>query len=392
MNNFRFYAPTEVVFGKGTEDKTGKQVRKWGGSRVLIVFGGGSVKRSGLLDKVEASLDAEGIAWKEYGGVVPNPRLAFAEQGVCAAQEFGADFILAVGGGSAIDTAKGIAHGTANPDKKLWDIWTLKTPLEKTLPIGVVLTIPAAGSEMSNSAVLTNVEEGRKVGLTSDMNRVKFSIMNPEYCMTLPKWQIACGVADIMMHTMERYFIPGSSCGLTDEIAEGVLRTVTVNGSAVMEDPNNYDAMAEVMWCGSISHNTLTDLGRGGDFIIHKLGHTFSADYDSTHGASLTALWGSWAKYIYKDEPKRFARYASQVWGVSGDDDCRVAEEGIRRTVSYFKSLGLPVSIHELIGREITDAELDKLAMDATMQDQVKLCRIRPLGAKEVREIFEMAK
>ena len=290
MQNFVQYAPTEVIFGKDTEEQTGSQVKKWGGSRALIVYGGGSVVRSGLLERVEKSLKSKKIVYEEFGGVMPNPRLAFAEEGVKRALAFQADFILAVGGGSAIDTAKAIAHGAANPDEKLWDIWTKKAPLVKSLPIGVVLTIAAAGSEMSDSAVLTNEAIGKKSGINTEFNRAKFAIMNPELAFTLPKYQLACGITDIMMHTMERYFIPGISCEMTDEIAEGLLRTVIRNGRKVMENQEDYDAMAEIMWCGSLSHNNLTECGRGKDFSVHKLGHALSARYDVAHGASLASV------------------------------------------------------------------------------------------------------
>ena len=235
MDQFIQYTPTEVVFGKETENQAGAEVKKWGGTKVLVVYGGGSAKRSGLLDRVEASLAKEGLAFEELGGVKPNPRLALAEEGVKKAVEMQADFILAVGGGSSIDTAKAVAHGAANPAEALWDIWTKKVPLTKSLPVGAVLTIPAAGSEMSDSAVLTNEAIGKKAGINTPFNRCKFAIMNPELAATLPKYQIACGVTDIMMHTMERYFIPESQCEMTDEIAEGLLRTVIKNGPKVLE-------------------------------------------------------------------------------------------------------------------------------------------------------------
>ena len=273
MQNFIQYAPTEVIFGRGTEAQTGAAAAKWGGSRVLIVYGGGSVVRSGLLKRVEESLEKEGIVYEEFGGVRPNPRLAFAEEGVRKALDFRADMVLAVGGGSAIDTAKGIAHGAANPELKLWDdIWMKRKALTKSLPVGVVLTIAAAGSEMSDSAVLTNEETGRKAGLNTEFNRVKFAVMNPELAFTLPAFQLACGITDIMMHTMERYFISGIKCQLTDEIAEGLLRTVVENGRILMKNKEDYDAMAEIMWCSSISHNNLTEAGRGQRFFRAQAG------------------------------------------------------------------------------------------------------------------------
>lgn len=391
MQNFVQYAPTEVIFGKNTEEQTGSRVKKWGGSRVLIVYGGGSVVRSGLLERVEKSLKSKEIVYEEFGGVKPNPRLAFAEEGVKRALAFQADFILAVGGGSVIDTAKAIAHGTANPDEKLWDIWTKKAPLVKSLPIGVVLTIAAAGSEMSDSAVLTNEAIGKKSGINTEFNRAKFAIMNPELAFTLPKYQLACGITDIMMHTMERYFIPGISCEMTDEIAEGLLRTVMRNGRKVMENQEDYDAMAEIMWCGSLSHNNLTECGRGKDFSVHKLGHALSARYDVAHGASLASVWASWARYQYEAAPQRFAKYARKVFGMEGQDEKKLALQGIAETENYFRQIGMPVSLTEL-GVFPDDDEIRKLAMDATMGNTVELSRLKPLSADEVYEIYQMAK
>lgn len=393
MENFVQYAPTEVIFGKGTENQTGEEVKKWGGSRVLLVYGGGSAVRSGLIGRVEQSLTEAGIAYEAFGGVKPNPRLAFAEEGVQKALTFGADFILAVGGGSAIDTAKAIAHGTANPEEKLWDIWTRKVPLTRSLPVAAVLTIPAAGSEMSDSAVLTNEEIGKKAGINTPFNRCRFAVMNPELAATLPAYQVACGVTDIMMHTMERYFIPGIQCEMTDCIAEGLLRTVIRNGAKVYENPADYDAMAEVMWCGSLSHNNLTECGRGKDFSVHKLGHALSARYDVAHGASLAAVWGSWARYLYQDQALgRFVQFAKNVWGISGEgkSEQETALAGIEKTEEFFRSIGMPVSLSQL-GVQPGEQERMELSLDATMGDTVKLTRIRPLGAKEVNEIYQMA-
>ena len=391
MQNFVQYAPTEVIFGKGTEKETGAAVKKWGGSRVLLVYGGGSAVKSGLVGRVEESLKKEGIVYEEFGGVKPNPRLAFAEEGVRRALDFQADFILAVGGGSVIDTAKGIAHGTANPGEKLWDIWTKKVPLTRSMPVGVVLTIAAAGSEMSDSAVLTNEEIGKKAGINTVFNRVKFAVMNPELAFTLPEYQLACGITDIMMHTMERYFIPGIKCQLTDEISEGLLRTVIENGRIIMKNKTDYDAMAEVMWCSSLSHNNLTEAGRGKDFSVHKFGHALSARYDVAHGASLAAVWGAWAKYQYDGALDRFVRFADKVWGIRKQEAKEAALAGIEATVEYFRSIGMPVSLTEL-GVNPSEEDLKALALDATMNDTVKLSRIKPLGAEEVLEIYRLAR
>ena len=389
MNDFKFYAPTEVNFGRNAEEKTGEVAAKYG-SRALLVYGKSSVIKSGLLSRVKKSLDEARITYRDFGGAKPNPTLAHAEEGVKEAIDFGADMIIAVGGGSAIDTAKAIAHGAANPDTKLWDIWTRKVPLQKSLPVGAVLTIAAAGSEMSDSAVLTNEEIGKKGGINTDFNRCRFAIVNPALGATLPKNQITAGVVDIMMHTMERYFIPEIKADLTDEIAEGLLRTVIKNGAIVAENPADYDAMAEIFWASSLSHNNLTECGRGKDFSVHKLGHALSAKYDVTHGASLSAVWGSWARELYQDAIPRFARYARKVWGITEECDAAAAEAGIKRTEEFFRSLSMPVSLTEL-GVAPTDEDFRDLALDATMQDTMKLSRIRPLDAKDAERIYRAA-
>ncbi len=389
MENFRLYQPTEVIFGRGTENKTGEAAVKYG-RRALFVFGQGSVQRSGLLERVEKSLEASGVAWHEFGGAQPNPTLAHAREGVREAAAFGADLVIGIGGGSAIDTAKAIAHGAANPKEDLWDIWTKKVELNQSLPVGAVLTIPAAGSEMSDSAVLTNEDIGKKAGINTDFNRCRFAIVNPELGMSLPKYQLAAGVTDIMMHTMERYFIPESDCDMTDEIAEGLLRTVIKNGAAVVKDPSDYHAMCEVFWASSLSHNNLTECGRGKDFSVHKLGHALSAKYGATHGASLAAVWGAWASELYMDGLLRFARFARKVWGISEQEDEAAARAGIERTVAFFASIGMPVCLRELNGG-ITEEDLHGLALDATMQDTLKLSRIRPLDAAAVEVIFRKA-
>ena len=390
MNDFVYHAPTEVVFGRDAEQKTGACAAGYG-SRALLVFGKGGAVKNGLLDRVSASLEAAGIAYALFGGARPNPTLEHAEEGVKKALEFGADLIVGIGGGSAIDTAKAIAHGAANPGVPLWDIWTKKVPLTRSLPVGAVLTMPAAGSEMSDSAVLTNEAIGKKAGINTGFNRCRFAVMNPALGATVPKYQLAAGVTDIMMHTLERYFIPDSRAELTDELAEGLLRAVVRSGRAVLADPGDYDAMAEIFWASSLSHNNLTECGRGKDFSVHKLGHALSAKYGATHGASLAAVWGSWAEEVYRDCLPRFRKYAETVWNVKADDAETAAREGIRRTVEFFASLGMPTSLHEL---EIapTEEELRALALDATMNDSVKLSRIRPLGAAEVESIFRRAK
>ncbi len=389
MNDFTFHAPTEVIFGRNAAQQAGRLASRLG-RRALLVYGRGSVVKSGLLAVIGNSLSASGVEFEEFGGVQPNPTLSHAEKGVKAAVDFGADLIIGIGGGSVIDTAKAIAHGAANPDKSLWDIWTKKVTLERSLPVGAVLTIPAAGSEMSDSAVLTNTSVGKKAGFNTQFNRCRFALINPEWGATLPPYQLAAGVTDIMMHTMERYFIPDSNCELTDEIAEGLLRTVIKNGTVVVRCPSDYNAMAEIFWASSLSHNNLTECGRGKDFSVHKFGHALSARFNVTHGASLSAVWGAWATELYSGCLPRFARFGRRVWGVNEADDAAAARKGIERTVAFFRSIGMPVSLEELnVG--ITEADLEQLSLSATQNDTLRLSRIRPLDAKAVEAIFRRA-
>ena len=391
MQNFTYYAPTEVIFGKNAEERTGKEVKKWGGSKVLLVYGGGSVKKSGLLEKIQKDLTKENIQWDELGGVKPNPRLSLAEAGVEKALKIGADFILAVGGGSTIDTAKAIAHGAANPELDLWDIWTEKVPLKKSLPVGTVLTISAAGSEMSDSAVLTNEKIGKKKGLSTELNRVKFAIMNPELTYTLPKYQVTCGIVDIMMHTLDRYFTHSKGNEVTVEIAQALLRTVIKNGRKAFDNPKDYQAMSELMWCGSLSHNGITGLGAEKDFGPHKIGHELSAKYDVAHGASLSAIWKAWAEYVYMEEPDRFAQYARTVWGIQEMDSVKAACLGIEATVDFFRSIHMPVSIGELEIGVRPEEELDDMAARATGNDTFTVAKFKELHEKDILEILKKA-
>ena len=391
MQNFTYHTPTKVIFGKGTVARVGEEVKHCGTGRAFIVYGSERIRETGLLSQVEKSLDASGIAHEAFGGVKANPVLSHAEEGVRRALDFEANIILAIGGGSVIDTAKGIAHGAANPDADLWDIWTRKTALEKSLRVAAILTIPAAGSEMSDSAVLTNEAVGKKMGINTDHNRCAFAIMDPTLADSLPDWQLKNGIVDIMMHTLERYFIPNEKCDLTDAIAEGVIRTVRDNGRLVLKDRSDYDAMAEIWWASSVSHNNLTELGRGKDFSVHKVGMALSARYDYTHGATLSAVWASWARYLYKDACGRFAGYARKVWGIDTADDRQAAVLGIDATENYFREIGMPTSLHELGLEHPTDEDIHALAMHATMEDTVKLSRIRPLAAADIEKIYRAA-
>ena len=393
MRDFNFYAPTEVVFGKQSEEQVAKLVRHYGGTRVLVHFGGQSAKRSGLLDKIIALLDADGISHVELGGVVPNPRLSLVKKGVALCRDEKVDFILAIGGGSVIDSAKAIGYGVGYEGEP-WDFWTGKAVPASCLPIGVVLTIPAAGSEMSSSCVITNDENNDKRGVNSNLCRCKFCIMNPERTFTLPAYQTAAGATDIMMHTMERYFTIYDDMTLTDAIAEALMRTVKDSAMEVMRNPTDYRHRAQIMWAGSLSHNDLTECGSTKDFATHRLEHELSAMFDVTHGAGLAAIWGSWARFVLPGHEARFARFATNVMGVDCDftDLRRTAERGIEATERFFSSLGMPVSIHELLGRDITDDEIEEMARRASHDGQITLGNIRVLKREDMVEIYKMAK
>lgn len=349
MFNFTYYTPTKVVFGTDAEAQTGALVKAQGCQKVLIHYGGGSVVRSGLLDRVKASLDQAGVAYTQLGGVVPNPRLSLVYQGIELSKKEGVDFILAVGGGSVIDSAKAIAYGLAE-EADVWELYDHTRHAKACLPVGVVLTIAAAGSEMSNSSVITKDEGGIKRGYNNDVCRPKFAVMNPELTASLPAWQTASGCADILMHTMERYFTPNGTMELTDSLAEGLMRTVMKNAKILHADPKNYDARAEIMWASSLSHNGLTGCGSdGGDWAPHGLEHEMGGMFDVTHGAGLAAVWGSWARYVYRDCLDRFVKFAVNVMGVanSGTPE-ETALKGIEAMEDFYRSIGMPTCFSEL--------------------------------------------
>ena len=362
MFDFKYFTPTKVIFGRNTEQRVAELVREFGGNKVLIHYGGGSVVRSGLLKRVTDALDAAGIPWVSLGGAVPNPRLGLVYEGIELCKREGVDFLLAVGGGSAIDSAKAIGYGVAN-EGDVWDFYDYKRKASGCLPLGVILTIAATGSEMSDSSVITKEEGLVKRGYSSDYGRAKFAIMNPELTMTLPDYQTACGCADIMMHTMERYFTNGGNMEITDSIAEGLMRTVMTNAEILVKDPKNYDARAEVMWAGSLSHNGLTGCGSdGGDWMTHKLEHELGGLYDVAHGAGLAAIWGSWARYVYKNCLPRFRRFAVNVMGVEpvGPDEA-IALKGIEAVEAFYRRINMPTNLREL-GVSPTEEELETMA------------------------------
>ena len=393
MKDFNFYAPTEIVFGRQAEEQVAQLIRKYNGNKVLLHFGGQSAKKSGLLDKMMSLLDAEGIAFVCLGGGVPNPRLSLVKEGIRLCREQGVDFILAVGGGSVIDSAKAIGYGVGYEGEP-WDFWAGKAVPKSCLPIGAVLTIPAAGSEMSNSCVITNDDNNDKRGFNNNLCRCKFCIMNPVRTFTLPPYQTAAGATDIMMHTMERYFTMYDDMTLTDAIAEALLRTVKDSAIEVMNNPEDYRNRAQIMWAGSLSHNDLMECGTAKDFATHKLEHELSAMFDVTHGAGLAALWGSWARFVMPGHESRFARFAVNVMGVENDftDRKRTAEKGIEAVERFFRLLGMPTSIYELLGREITDEEIEEMARRASHDGQITLGNICVLQKEDMVSIYRMAR
>ena len=390
--DFTLYTPTKVVFGRKTEQKAGELVRAFGGSRVLIHYGGHSALRSGLIDRVKTSLDEAGIFHVELGGVVPNPQLSKVYEGIELAKENGVDFILAVGGGSVIDSAKAIAYALAEPEFDVKELYEHTRQAKACFPVGTILTIAASGSEMSDSSVISY--EDKKRGYNSDLCRPKFAIMDPELTLTLPDYQTCAGCSDILMHTMERYFTTGSKLEITDALAEGLLRTVMKYAAVLHEDPTNYEARAEVMWAGSLSHNGLTGCGNdGNDFASHRLEHELGALYGVTHGAGLTAVWPSWAKYVYKNCLPRFVRFARNVMCVeAGLSDEETALEGIATMEDYFRSIGMPVTLKELLGKTVSEEEIRLLAKNCALATGGKVGSAMVLYEEDMANIYRMAK
>ena len=393
LKDFNFYAPTRVVFGRDAEQKIGELVKNHGGHKVLIHYGGGSAERSGLLSVVRQQLTAAGIPFVELGGVVPNPLLSMVYDGIELCRREKVDFLLAVGGGSVIDSSKAIGYGVPY-EGDVWDFWAGKACPSQCLPIGVVLTIPAAGSEMSSSCVITKDDGLIKRGINSDLCRCRFAVMNPERTYTLPSYQTAAGATDIMMHTMERYFSKYEDMTLTDAIAEALLRTVKDAALVVMEQPEDYRNRAQIMWAGSLAHNDLTECGTEKDFATHRLEHELSALFGVTHGAGLAAIWPSWARYTMKKHLSRFVQFAGNVMGISVDyaHPEETAERGIKALEEWYKKIGMPTNIHELLGREITEKEIDIMVDKCSRGGTITLGAMEVLDAKDMRAIYMMAR
>ena len=392
INDFNFYAPTRVVFGRDSERQLAQLIRQYGGTRVLVHYGGGSARRSGLLDRTFNTLREAGIYFVELGGVVPNPLLSKVNEGIELCRREKVDFILAVGGGSVIDSSKAIAYGV-NYDGDVWDFWDGRGTPQQSLPTGAILTIPAAGSEMSNSCVITKDEGLIKRGINSDLCRCRFAIMNPELTYTLPAYQTAAGATDIMMHTMERYFTRYDEMTLTDAIAEALLRTVKDSALQVLRHPEDYRHRAQIMWAGSLAHNDLTECGLAKDFATHRLEHELSALFGVTHGAGLAAIWPSWARFVMPKHVSRFVQYAVNVMGVTNDfaQPEETAMKGIEATEQFYRTIGMPTNIPELLGHPVTDDDIATMVDKCSRGGTITVGSLEVLTTSEMRTVYEMA-
>lgn len=392
MLNFEFYNPTKVIFGRGAEMTAGKEIKALGGHKVLVHFGGSHLKKSGVLDRIHESLTEAGLTYVDLGGVVPNPRLGLVKEGIRLCKEEGVDFLLPVGGGSVIDSAKGIGYGLVN-DFHLEDLLLGKVTTDKIAPLGCISTIAAAGSETSNSMVIT-IEEGMlKRSYNHDCARPKFAIMNPELTCTLPAYQTASGASDIMMHTMERYFTNTKDVDLIDRMSEGLLTAVREAAKTAVKEPDNYEARATLMWAGSLSHNGLTGTGRITDFASHKIEHELGGMFDVAHGAGLCAIWGSWARYVYKTNPARFAQFAVRVFDAAENfyDREATAEKGIEAWEDWCRSIGMPASLTEL-GIAPTDGQIEEMAEKCVSAGGGHVGFFQTLYKEDVVKILQMAR
>lgn len=389
MDNFTFTNPTKIIFGRETENQVGKEIEAYS-KKILLHYGGGSIKKTGLYDSVVASLKESEIEFVELPGVQPNPRLSLVREGIKLCRENNIGFILAVGGGSVIDSAKAIACGVPY-EGDVWDFYLGKDTINEALSIGVILTIPAAGSESSKGSVITNEEGWYKRPASAPPMYPKFSILNPELAFTLPKYQVACGAADIMAHLMERYFTNTKNVELTDRLIESTMKTIINNVPTILNQHDNYDAWAEVMWAGTIAHNGLLNTGRVGDWGSHDIEHELSGIYDVAHGAGLAVVFPAWMKYVYKKDVNRFAQFAVRVWNIDHSfwDVERTALEGIARLEDFFRSIGLPTTLREL---DIDDDRLEEMADKGTNGDTRTLGNFVNLTKQDIFNILTLAK
>ena len=392
MQTFQICTPTNLVFGKRTQHQIGELLKPYA-KKVLLHYGGGSVKANGLYDDTKKSLAAAGIECVELGGVVPNPRLSLVYEGIELCKKEGVELILAIGGGSAIDSAKAIAVGVCF-DGDVWDKFMKKSPIEKALPVATILTIPAAGSEMSNSAVITNEKEGRKHGMGSDLIRPVVSIVNPEYFTTLPKAQIGYGVADIMSHIFERYITQTTNCGITDGMCESILKTIMKNALKVVENPSDYEAWAEVGLGGILAHNNWLGIGRDQDWGTHDIEHELSAYNDIAHGGGLAILTPAWMRYVYKENINMFVQFAVNVMGVEGSyrQPEELIEEGIAKLEEFFRKMGLPATLSEVGIPESAFEDMAKKATNAYFGEERPLGNFKKLKWQDIVEIYKLCK
>jgi alcohol dehydrogenase len=389
MENFTFQNATKIIFGQGTEHEVGTVTKEYS-SKVLLHYGGGSIKKTGLYDSVARALKRAGVEYLELGGAQPNPRLGLVQEGIKLCRENGIDFILAVGGGSAIDSAKAIAVGVPYQGD-VWDFYSGKAEVKEALPVATVLTIPAAGSEASNSSVITNEDGWYKRGLTTELIRPVFSILNPELTYSLPAYQTACGAADIMAHIMERYFTNTRNVDLTDRLCEAALKTIIRNVPLALAEPNNYDFRAEILWASTIAHNDLLGTGRIGDWASHGIEHEMSGIYDMAHGAGLAIIFPAWMRYVYQHDINRFVQFAVRVWDVDMDFGSpeTTAVEGIRRLENFFRMIGLPVRFSDI---GVSDDRFEEMASKCTAGGKDTVGNFVRLDKEAVNSIYNLAK
>ncbi|NLG80920.1 MAG: iron-containing alcohol dehydrogenase [Bacilli bacterium] len=387
MKNFTYVNSTKIIFGKDTESLIGEEIKSFGGKKVLFHYGGGSIKKTGLYDRIIKSLAENQIDYVELGGVQPNPRLSLVRTGIELCKLHDIDFILAVGGGSVIDSAKAIGIGAVY-EGDVWDFFTGNATIESTLPVGVVLTIPAAGSEASTGTVITNEDGWYKWSVNSVLIRPKFAILNPELTYTLPDYQTVCGASDMIAHVFERYFTNESGVDFTDELCEATIRSIMRCVKMVLKDPTNYDARANLMWEGTLAHNGILGTGRIEDWASHKIEHELSAIYDIAHGAGLAIIFPHWMEYVYKHDIYRFARFAHRIFNVDVDFFNLEATvlEGIKRLKNFYKEIGLPTKLKDVnIGSEHFEEMAKKATINGPIGSFVKL------NTEDVFNIFKLA-
>lgn len=380
MENFEFCTPTDYVFGRGTEERVGELTRKMGCSHVLLVYGGGSVVRSGLLDRVKNSLVAADVKYLTLGGIAPNPTDDRVREGIALCREAGVDGLLAVGGGSVIDTAKAIAGGVPY-DGDFWDFWAGKAVMDKALPVGVILTIAAAGSEGSGNSVITKLDGMRKISLRTNVLRPRFSILNPELTFTLPPYQTACGIVDMMAHIMERYFSNTDGCEVTDRLCEGALKAIITEAPKVMAKPDDYQARANIMWAGTIAHNGICGTGRVEDWTSHAMEHEISALYGVAHGAGLAVVFPAWMTYMATHHPEKVAQFARRVY------DVETAGQGIAMHRQFLASIGMPLTLAQL---GIDNPDLETMNRKLHENKGAMIGFYLPLDADATMEIYRL--